>query len=514
MKGKWILTQTVLGAVSLLFLTGCGGGSNGPLASDPAAGVSVGVSPASASVQVGMSLQFTATVGPSGTNQNVTWSVSGGGCAAAGCGTIDSSGKYTAPMSPHIAPGISVTGTSVADPSSSASAVVFVTPAPSGIAVSPTFVTVPDGGTHKFIATGQPFGTIPVVSWSVSGSGCNGANCGTVDATGIYTAPPTAPNPATVTITATSVADSSVSGSAAASIGNSPDNAKLNGQYAFLVEGFDGDGELAMAGSFTADGQGNITQGVADYNFSSSIFVATNLTFAGAYSMGSDNRGSMTITVTSPHAFTSGFTQTFSFSVGSLNGGIATRGRMIELDNKEIWTTGILAKQDPAAFATAAITGGYAFGFTGAASSGFPLNAIGRFTAGGGSLSAGQVDVYGLGLSENGSGTVSAGLRLPFGGVYQVSSNGRGTAALTFTAQNPAFSQFSFYVVSARELLFIETDACNGGVCTFKGGISGEALQQSGGPFTARSLNGPTVFNLTGAGQRDRRQCGRRTGNF
>ena len=315
------------------------------------------------------------------------------------------------------------------------------------------------------------------------------------------TAPPVAPNPPLVTVTATSVADSSVSGSATVTLVSNPDNSKLSGQYAFLLGGYDGDGNVAMAGSFTADGQGNISQGVADYNFSSAIFVATNLTFTGTYSVGSDSRGSMTITVSSPRVFPSGFGQTFSFSLGSFNGGIATSGRMIELDNEQIWATGILAKQDPTAFSTAAITGGYAFGLSGTASSGFPLNAIGRFTASGGSLSAGLTDVYGLGLTESGSGTVSAGLRLPFSGVYQVSANGRGTAVFTFTAQDPAFSNFAFYVVSASELLFIETDTCQSGICTFKGGISGEALQQSGGPFTTGSLNGPAVFNLTAAGR-------------
>jgi len=385
----------------------------------------------------------------------------------------------------------------VADTSKSAAAVVFVTPASSGIGVSPSTITVPDSGSEQFIATGDPFGTIPVVSWSVSGTGCSGASCGTIDSTGKYNAPAVTPNPPNVIVAATSVANSSVSGSATVILGNNSNNSKLNGHYAFLLEGYDGDGELMMAGSFVADGNGNITGGVADYNFSSAIFVAPNLMFNGTYSVGADNRGSITITVSSPQAFPSGFGQTFSFALGSFGGGVANRGRIIELDNEEIWATGILAKQDPTAFSTAAINGNYAFGFSGTAGSGYPLNAIGRFTAGGGSISAGLTDVYGLGLSENGSGTVSAGLRLPFSGAYQVSANGHGTVALAFSGQDPGFSRFSFYVVSASEVLFIETDTCQSGVCRFKGGISGEALQQSGSPFTASSLNGPAVFHKT-----------------
>ena len=497
----------VLWIVGFVFLAGCGGGavpagnSHPP---DPLGAIAVSISPQTASVQVGHSTQFTATVQNDPTKKGVTWSVvptPGSNCTGTGCGTIDATGKYSAPSIVHDAPGLYIVATSMADPSKAATAVVFVTPAPIGIAVSPATATVPISGVQQFVATGDPFGTIPVVAWSLSGSGCTGATCGTIDSTGRYTAPPTAPNPGLVTVTATSVADSSVSASATVTLGSNPDNSKLNGQYAFLLGGYDGDGNVAMTGSFTADGQGNISQGVADYNFSSAIFVATNLTFTGTYSVGSDNRGTMTIMVSSPRAFPSGFSQTFSFALGSFNGGISTRGRMIELDNEQIWATGILAKQDPTAFSAAAISGGYAFGLSGTASSGFPLNAVGRFTASGGSLNAGLTDVYGLGLTESGSGTVSAGLRLPFSGVYQVSANGRGAAVFTFTGQDPAFANFAFYVVSASELLFIETDACQSGICTFKGGISGEALQQSGAPFTTASLNGPAVFNLTAAGK-------------
>lgn len=53
------------------------------------------------------------------------------------------------------------------------------------------------------------------VTWSVKGDGCTGNACGTIDASGLYTAPATAPNPTKVTITATSQANSNVSASLA-----------------------------------------------------------------------------------------------------------------------------------------------------------------------------------------------------------------------------------------------------------------------------------------------------------
>lgn len=54
----------------------------------------------------------------------------------------------------------------------------------------------------------SPSGASQSVVWSVSGSGCSGAGCGTIDATGQYTAPATVPNPATVMVRATSALDS------------------------------------------------------------------------------------------------------------------------------------------------------------------------------------------------------------------------------------------------------------------------------------------------------------------
>ena len=97
----------------------------------------VNISPQTASVQVGHSTQFTATVQNDLGKKGVTWSVvptPGSNCTGAGCGTIDSTGKYAAPSTVHDAPGLYIVATSVADPNKAATAVVFVTPAPASIA--------------------------------------------------------------------------------------------------------------------------------------------------------------------------------------------------------------------------------------------------------------------------------------------------------------------------------------------------------------------------------------------
>jgi hypothetical protein len=110
-------TSTLLTGI-LLFAWGCGGGT-------PPESISVTLTPITANVHVTLSIQFTATVYNS-TDTAITWSLSGAGCSGAACGTISSTGLYTAPASvPHPAT-MTVKATSVADVSKSASATITI----------------------------------------------------------------------------------------------------------------------------------------------------------------------------------------------------------------------------------------------------------------------------------------------------------------------------------------------------------------------------------------------------
>jgi hypothetical protein len=90
------------------------------------------------------------------------------------------------------------------------------TPTLGGVAVtlSLTTASVQVSGTQAFTATVQNDSANKGVTWTLSGTGCSGATCGTVSPTSsasgaamMYTAPASVPTPATVTLTATSVAD-------------------------------------------------------------------------------------------------------------------------------------------------------------------------------------------------------------------------------------------------------------------------------------------------------------------
>ena len=91
----------------------------------PPAAISVALSPDTADVIVTQSVQLMATVHNS-TNSVVTWSLSGAGCSGATCGTISSTGLYTAPASVPNPAIVTVKATSVADTSKSASATITI----------------------------------------------------------------------------------------------------------------------------------------------------------------------------------------------------------------------------------------------------------------------------------------------------------------------------------------------------------------------------------------------------
>ena len=53
---------------------------------------------------------------------------------------------------------------------------------PGGVTVSPASATVQTGGLQQFTATVSPSGANQAVTWSLSGTGCTGASCGTREA--------------------------------------------------------------------------------------------------------------------------------------------------------------------------------------------------------------------------------------------------------------------------------------------------------------------------------------------
>lgn len=148
------------------------------------------VTPAGTTIQTGKRFNFTATVQGTGSfNSAVTWAVNGIIGGNAENGTINN-GSYLAPATVPGTNPVTITATSVADPSKSGS----VTATISAIAIIPANPSIYYGQTQQFTATVSGMNN-PTVQWS--------ASLGNIDSTGLYTAPAGSSVPGTDTVTAT-----------------------------------------------------------------------------------------------------------------------------------------------------------------------------------------------------------------------------------------------------------------------------------------------------------------------
>jgi uncharacterized protein (DUF1800 family) len=87
------------------------------------------------------------------------------------------------------------------------------------VAVAPSTATVRAGATQTFTATVTGNANTSV-TWSVNAVPGGNATTGTIDTTGLYTAPANLPTPNTITVTATSAADTTKAGNGAVTLEN------------------------------------------------------------------------------------------------------------------------------------------------------------------------------------------------------------------------------------------------------------------------------------------------------
>ena len=153
-----ILIAVVLAAVN----SGCGGsGSGGASVPQPA----INISPATVTTQLGGTQQFTATIETGSASEGVTWTLT---CSSIPCGTVSptstASGApttYTVPVTlPASNLNVTLTATSVADSTKSASASITVQQIPGFAGVSEAHVDTANG-IARLIINGKP--TPPLV---------------------------------------------------------------------------------------------------------------------------------------------------------------------------------------------------------------------------------------------------------------------------------------------------------------------------------------------------------------
>lgn len=200
-----LLLSTVITSI------GCGGAGTSTSSPPPPLpqSVTVSVPPSNSNVLLGNTQQFTATVTGS-SNTAVTWSVNGVMGGNSSVGTISSAGLFTAPKDLPTSASVTVTATSQADTSKSASVFLnVVSDIVVNLATNPAGATsVSVNATLQFIATisgaGHPD---PAVTWSVNNVPGGNSTIGTISSSGLYTAPAAVPTPFTITVQAKAVAD-------------------------------------------------------------------------------------------------------------------------------------------------------------------------------------------------------------------------------------------------------------------------------------------------------------------
>ena len=250
--------------------------------------------------------------------------------------------------------------------------------------------------------------------------------------------------------------------------------------YAFILRGFDSHGPVVIAGNFTTDGAGNIVSGAEDINSSAGVQSNLSLTAGSGYTIGGDNRGCLTLmnsagaTLTFQTAWgTCSTTPNQPPAGGCQNNGNFARGRIL-LDDPAtgMRATGILRLQDPTSFSNSALSGTFAFGFSGWDASGGRYAIAGSTSASSGSFSSVAADI-------NDAGTLGSNLTGGTGS-YNLVASGRGTGSISAGSANLGFV---IYPVSASEAIFATSDKLD----ATHPMLSGEALA-SPSAITAQGL--------------------------
>ena len=211
-------------------------------------------------------------------------------------------------------------------------------------------------------------------------------------------------------------------------------NAILNGQYAFVLSQ-----PAVAAGSFQADGNGNLTNGMMDI---ATVSAANGqVPFTGTYSVLANGEGTATLVVNGLTAL-------------KLNFFLVSRQHLLVTNfincaspincGSPLFGTGNIDLQDPTTFSAAALKGQFAFSVVGNIdlAGGFVLDGVNAISSG----LHDAVDPSHLLLAQN----------QPLTGTYNISSGTNGRGTLT---ENTALGvqTFAFYIVSKGHLMLMQT---------------------------------------------------------
>ncbi len=279
-------------------------------------------------------------------------------------------------------------------------------------------------------------GGVPPYTWSVvSGNLPAGL---TLSTSGFISGTPTTIGTSNFTVQVADSQTTPATATVALSLTIAGPTSRLNGSYVFSLSGYQQGALELQAGSFTADGQGNITGGLMDSNSPSGVH--TKLPFTGTYSLDTTNTGPMTLVIPALGTFT------YQLAVPA-SGTI----RFIQNGNAGNQGTGVIRKVASATKVTiASLAATWAFGSSGGDFAANRYAAAGTFVAGStGAWTSGVEDT-----NDNGIVASSVAFTGTFVAIDPIS--GRGTATLSVT--NGATTHYSFYPVSTTEIIMLGID--------------------------------------------------------
>ncbi len=465
---------------------------------------------------------FNASVPGDLSNSGVTWTVTGSSCAGSteGCGSFrgatPTQATYLAPPAPQFE-NVTVTATSIYAPGESASITLGI-PKLAIYVYTPTVLPAAIAG-QPYSATIQIVGNTPpytfsyanLPSWITPTAGPQ-----SITLTGTPPAGTQGSAYPTITVTDSETPIPTVSGQPfalttypAAPTGNN----LLTGSYAFFATGWtDGTSVqttyngIEYIGSFTADGNGNITGGELDIN-DPNTGITSYATLGGTYDLqyGVDGSGNPVpgyqtgyITLVPPGK--PPFPITLAVSLSSLQNGVATQGHFVEFDdttgigaNVTVNSSGIRAQGSMALQSTGVLntgnkspfTGSYAFGMAGySAVSDTTVTCYGVHTCGpislagsmvfgdAGAISSGIEDVT---VAENNGSSIALSGSVASAG--NTDASGRTTASImaAANANMPDWpSNFAIYAVNPQNFYFMSIDPYSTNTL-----IGGRAQQQN-----------------------------------
>lgn len=530
MRRSYFCAAILAALFACIHLTGCGGGGT-PVLMVSTTSLPNGV----------VGTQYSATLVATGGTPGYTWSqLSGGdmpgGVSLGGSGTFNGTPTTAGTFGPYIFEATDSAGAVAQSAGLSitiaANALAVTTASlPQGIANTPySFTLAASGGTPPYSWAETSGGVLPPGITNVTSAGIIAGTPTTTGTYGPYVFTVTDSTKATASSASLTFTVSSAAAAACIPLGN--ESALTSSTpYAFLVKGTDASGNpIDIAGSFTPNGSGGITNGTVDYNgFSNGPQELQVNPTGSSYAFGSSTLGCLSLifydavpaavradsTGASPHFPPASMVRVkkaiahaaaasvlssvqFAFSLSGFDGTLYHTGRIIESDAAASGTnaSGFIHLQDPTTFSLASLQPNYAFGldgWTADSTSYFRTSIAGTFTNTSGALSAGFADMDSGGTP---SGELTGGGGTLNSTIDATTGRGAGTYTIPTASGNLTFD-LAFYLLNGTDFILLSIDSPTAvGSAPL---LSGRALASSA-TYAAGALNDYYLLAAQGLG--------------